>query len=123
MAVCNDHSFALDQLLVMFDYQTRLGILPDFITEKYPIYGAFKPPVYGLTMQKMAEGAKKLREATDRAIIGIFGGNLFEGLTDSMVEPNIVAYSRILWFSVPLGVLGIWLVARITPRTLVTSGS
>jgi hypothetical protein len=55
MAVCNDHSFALDQLLVMFDYQTKLGILPDFLTEKYPMYAAYKPPVYGFTMQKMNE--------------------------------------------------------------------
>lgn len=28
--------------------------------------------------QQLAEGAKKLRESTDRAILGIFGGNLFE---------------------------------------------
>jgi len=27
---------------------------------------------------KLAEGARKLRESTDRAILGIFGGNLFE---------------------------------------------
>jgi len=27
---------------------------------------------------ELAEGAKKLRESTDRAILGIFGGNLFE---------------------------------------------
>lgn len=51
MAVCNDHEFALDQLLVLFDHQTALGILPDFLTEKYPMYAAFKPPIQGLTMQ------------------------------------------------------------------------
>lgn len=28
--------------------------------------------------QQLAEGARKLRESTDRAILGIFGGNLFE---------------------------------------------
>jgi len=28
--------------------------------------------------QRLAEGAKRLREKTDRAIIGLFGGNLFE---------------------------------------------
>lgn len=28
--------------------------------------------------RKLAEGARKLRESTDRAILGIFGGNLFE---------------------------------------------
>ena len=28
--------------------------------------------------KELAEGAKKLRESTDRAILGIFGGNLFE---------------------------------------------
>lgn len=32
-----------------------------------------------------------------------------QGLTDSMVEPTILAYRRILWFSMPLGVLGIGL--------------
>ncbi len=53
MSVCNDHAFALDQLLVLFDHQTELGILPDFLTEKYPMYAAFKPPVQGLTMQKL----------------------------------------------------------------------
>jgi len=55
MAVANDHQLALDQLLVFFDYQTDLGILPDFITEKYPMYAAFKPPIKGLTMQKLNE--------------------------------------------------------------------
>lgn len=55
MSVANDHAFALDQLLAMFDHQTKLGILPDFITEKYPMYAAFKPQVYGLTMQKLQE--------------------------------------------------------------------
>lgn len=29
-------------------------------------------------LRQMAEGAKKLRESTDRAIIGLFGGNMFE---------------------------------------------
>lgn len=53
MAVANDHQLALDQLMVFFDYQTDLGILPDFITEKYPMYAAFKPPIKGLTMQKL----------------------------------------------------------------------
>jgi len=55
MAVANDHQFAIDQLMVFFDYQTDLGILPDFITEKYPMYAAFKPPIKGLTMQKLDE--------------------------------------------------------------------
>ncbi len=55
MSVANDHQLALDQLMVFFDYQTDLGILPDFITEKYPMYAAFKPPIKGLTMQKLNE--------------------------------------------------------------------
>lgn len=29
--------------------------------------------------RELAEGARQLRESTDRAIIGLFGGNLFEG--------------------------------------------
>lgn len=32
-----------------------------------------------------------------------------QGLTVPMVEPDILAYRRILWFSIPLGVLGIGL--------------
>ncbi len=59
MAVANDHRLALDQLMVFFDYQTDLGILPDFITEKYPMYAAFKPPIKGLTMQKLNHLSEK----------------------------------------------------------------
>jgi putative isomerase len=55
MATCLEHRFALDQLLVLFDHQTRLGILPDFLTEKYPMYAAYKPPVQGFTMKKMEQ--------------------------------------------------------------------
>jgi len=69
MATCNDHHFALDQLLVLFDYQTDLGILPDFLTEKYPMYAAFKPPVQGFTMMKMAELSHRAFSAADLAAV------------------------------------------------------
>lgn len=38
-----------------------------------------------------------------------------QGSTVSMIEPAVVAYSRILWFSLPLGILGVGLLTRTTP--------
>ncbi len=35
-------------------------------------------PLDGPGLMQLEEGAKKLRQSTDRAIIGLFGGNLFE---------------------------------------------
>jgi uroporphyrinogen decarboxylase len=35
-------------------------------------------PLTDVGLVELAEGAKRLRESTDRAILGIFGGNLFE---------------------------------------------
>ncbi|MDZ7317158.1 MAG: methyltransferase [candidate division KSB1 bacterium] len=32
----------------------------------------------GDDLKRLAEGAKKLRDSTDRAVVGLFGGNLFE---------------------------------------------
>jgi len=29
-------------------------------------------------LKKLADGARKLRQSTDKAIVGLFGGNLFE---------------------------------------------
>jgi uroporphyrinogen decarboxylase len=44
--------------------------------------GAVSPgahlPLEGPGLEEMARGAKALRESTDRAIIGLFGGNMFE---------------------------------------------
>jgi len=39
-----------------------------------------------------------------------------QGLTVPMVEPNILAYRRLLWFSIMLGALGIGLLVRAAPR-------
>lgn len=47
------------------------------------------------------------------AIIGV------QGLVIPMVEPEILAYTRLLIFSLPLGILGIALLAKITPQALV----
>lgn len=69
MAVANDHPFAIDQLLVFFDYQTDLGILPDFITEKYPMYAAFKPPIKGLTMQKLNQLSERPYSNEELALV------------------------------------------------------
>jgi uroporphyrinogen decarboxylase len=44
--------------------------------------GAVSPgahlPLDGAGLEEMAQGARSLRESTDRAIIGLFGGNMFE---------------------------------------------
>jgi len=41
-----------------------------------------------------------------------------QGLTVPMIEPNILAYKRLLWFSVLLGVLGIGLLVQATPQPI-----
>ena len=42
----------------------------------------------GLTSEELAAGAKRLRERTDRAIIGLFGGNLLETDSSSIVTTS-----------------------------------
>ena len=43
------------------------------------VWGAFPgPPGPGVSTSDLAEGARQLRQKTDRAIIGLFGGNLLE---------------------------------------------
>ena len=42
-----------------------------------------------------------------------------EGLTASMVEPDILAYSRVFWFCIPLGALGIGLLVLAAPDPIV----
>ncbi|MFP4548506.1 MAG: amylo-alpha-1,6-glucosidase [Fidelibacterota bacterium] len=44
---------ALDLILVMFDHQSKKGGIPDLITDQHTMWGAFKPPIQGLTMMKM----------------------------------------------------------------------
>jgi membrane protease YdiL (CAAX protease family) len=39
-----------------------------------------------------------------------------QGLTVPMVEPATAAYRQILWFSLPLGAVGIWLLLRAEPH-------
>ncbi len=39
-----------------------------------------------------------------------------QGLTTPMVEPEILAYTQLLWFSLPLGVLAIVLLAKAAPH-------
>jgi membrane protease YdiL (CAAX protease family) len=41
-----------------------------------------------------------------------------QGLTVHMIAPDILAYKRILWFSIPLGVLGIGLLVLAAPPPL-----
>jgi len=40
-------------------------------------------------------------------------------LTTPMVEPGILAYRQLLWFSLPLGVLAIGSLAKTAPRLVV----
>jgi uncharacterized protein len=42
-----------------------------------------------------------------------------QGLTVPMVEPEVLAYERLLWFSIPLAVLGIGLLMRAAPHPVV----
>jgi uroporphyrinogen decarboxylase len=46
----------------------------------------------GPGLKQLAEGAKKLRTSTDRAIIGLFGGNLFETPQMLFGMENYLAY-------------------------------
>jgi len=46
-----------------------------------------------------------------------------QGLTTPMITPEILAYRRLLWFSLPLGILGIGLLARIALPPIVTDAS
>ncbi len=46
-----------------------------------------------------------------------------QGLTVSMVEPPVLAYRRILWFSLPLGVLGVGLLILATPHPIMPNAS
>jgi hypothetical protein len=39
-----------------------------------------------------------------------------QGLTVSMIEPDSLAYGRILLFSIPLGILGIWMLTQVKPK-------
>ncbi len=42
-----------------------------------------------------------------------------QGLTVPMVESEILAYRRLLWFSIPLAVLGIGLLIQAGPQRVV----
>lgn len=46
-----------------------------------------------------------------------------QGLSFAMVDPEIVAYRQILWFSIPLGVLGIWLGSNVVHRPTTKNGN
>jgi len=39
------------------------------------------------------------------------------GLATSVAGPGLLAYQRNLWLSIPLGLVGIWLLARVVHRT------
>jgi hypothetical protein len=39
-----------------------------------------------------------------------------QGLVTSVAGPGLLAYQRNLWLSIPLGLVGIWLLARVVHR-------
>ncbi len=51
-------------------------VLPDTFNEC--MWTGVAPPPGPVDQETLRQGAKRLRESTDRAIIGLFGGNLFE---------------------------------------------
>ena len=56
------------------------------------------------------------------AVIFHFVGNTVvavQGLTMPVVEPVTLAYTQLLWFSIPLGVLAIGLLAKTAPHPIV----
>jgi membrane protease YdiL (CAAX protease family) len=42
-----------------------------------------------------------------------------QGLLTPVITPEIFAYGRVLLFSIPLGIIGIWLLTRVTPKPYV----
>jgi len=56
------------------------------------------------------------------AVLGHFLVNAVvavQGLTVPMIEPEVLAYRRLLWFSIPLAALGIGLLIQAEPRVVV----
>lgn len=63
---------AWDQFMLMFDYQTPGGSLPDSVNDVNGIYAFVKPPIHGWALQRMMENMQltqeQLREACQALI-------------------------------------------------------
>lgn len=64
-----DFQLALDQLLVIFDYQTPEGKLPDIVGHMDVNYAFCKPPIYGWAIAKMLSINPDFPEADLRVLI------------------------------------------------------
>jgi uroporphyrinogen decarboxylase len=57
--------------------EEKLDRVPEMWT--YNMWAALASPPGPVSYEELAAGAKRLRERTSRAILGLFGGNFFEG--------------------------------------------
>ncbi len=48
-----DARLAWEQILLFFDHQNELGMIPDMITDLEPVYAFTKPPIQGWTIRKL----------------------------------------------------------------------
>ncbi|MDR3719280.1 MAG: uroporphyrinogen decarboxylase family protein [Bryobacteraceae bacterium] len=73
-----DGALHFDQIYwPLLDGEEDLGKLDDaFQLSMWSVFGG--PPQPDISVDDLAAGARRLRERTDRAIIGLFGGNLLE---------------------------------------------
>ncbi|MHC4207893.1 MAG: uroporphyrinogen decarboxylase family protein, partial [Planctomycetota bacterium] len=71
-----DGSLYFEQTYYPFLEGDDLNAISDVLGES--MWTAIASPPGPVDSKELSEGAKNLREGTDRAIIGLFGGNLFE---------------------------------------------
>lgn len=71
-----DGTLYFEQTYFPFAAGEDLEAIPDALEES--MWTAIACPPGPIDTQSLSQGAKLLREKTDRAIIGLFGGNLFE---------------------------------------------
>ena len=71
-----DGALYFEQACFPFFEQDDLDHIPEALDEVMWV-GIPMPPV-GISDDELSEGARKFRQSTDRAIIGLFGGNLLE---------------------------------------------
>ncbi len=71
-----DGSLYFEQTYFPFLEGDDLSAIPEVLGES--MWTSIASPPGPISDQQLSYGAKKLREKTDRAIIGLFGGNLFE---------------------------------------------
>ncbi len=85
-----DGALYFEQTTYPFQENDDLGRLDEAMDECMWTTIASPPGPEGEDDARLAQGARRLRETTDRAIIGLFGGNLFE--TGQMLYRNDVFF-------------------------------